>query len=91
MADDRLGQLMDRIERLETMMFLPPERVPGDLNGRLWRIEDQLASSGALNPYVVPHLPLLEADDPLRLDVIDSRLALLEHLCDAVLKGWTAH
>jgi hypothetical protein len=86
-ANPTIEQVMERMARLETMLLVPGPRDPGDLAGRLWNIEDQLESLGALSPAVVRHLPLPEADD-LRLGVIDGRLAMFEHLCDVVLKGW---
>jgi hypothetical protein len=46
-APNTIEQLMERIARLETMTLLPGPRVPGDLTGRIWKLEDQLRSFGA--------------------------------------------
>jgi hypothetical protein len=47
MAANTIEQLMERIARLETMTLLPDPRVPDDLTGRIWKLEDQLRSFGA--------------------------------------------
>jgi hypothetical protein len=83
----KMTALMDRIVGLEMMTFLPAPRVPGDLTERLWRVEDQLESIGALHPWFIKHLPLPETVDPPKVDVIETRLEILEHLCATALKG----
>lgn len=80
-------ELSDRIAPLETMPFLPAARVPGDLTGRLWKLEDQLQSFGAVHPAYVTHLPVPDLDAPLRREVIEARLEILEHLYAHALKG----
>jgi hypothetical protein len=47
MAVNTIEQLMERIARLETMTLLPGPHEPGDLTGRIWKLEDQLRSFGA--------------------------------------------